>query len=265
MGLSDLVYYIIHHEREVFSQLELAWAGVAALAFIALFVIKAPYGRYMESSSFTISPSLGWFIMESPTLFLMPYLYYIGDPVLTSAPLQRILLVLFLVHYVNRTVLQPLFHPNKNAVTPMHILVVALAFIFQLGNTYFIGRGLFTFGNTASDVNSPFFFIGVTLFVIGMVINLWADRHLRWLRNQPGDRYKLPRGGLFDYISCPNYFGETVEWCGYALAAGSTGAWLFELWTVANLLPRAISHHKFYRQKFKGYPPNRKAMIPFLL
>ncbi|MDH5284165.1 MAG: 3-oxo-5-alpha-steroid 4-dehydrogenase, partial [Gemmatimonadota bacterium] len=34
--------------------------------------------------------------------------------------------------------------------------------------------------------------------------------------------------------------------------------------TVANLAPRAWSHHRWYLEKFPDYPPDRKALIPHL-
>ena len=42
------------------------------------------------------------------------------------------------------------------------------------------------------------------------------------------------------------------------------GALSFFAWTVANLAPRAFSIHKWYRGKFDDYPPERKALIPFI-
>ena len=36
----------------------------------------------------------------------------------------------------------------------------------------------------------------------------------------PGETgYKIPHGGLFCLLSAPNYFGETMEWCGFAAFA----------------------------------------------
>ena len=70
---------------------------------------------------------------------------------------------------------------------------------------------------------------------------------------------------MYNYISCPNYFGEIIEWLGFAIMVWSAPAFIFVLWTVFNLLPRALAHHKWYQNKFPDYPTNRKAIIPFLL
>ena len=88
---------------------------------------------------------------------------------------------------------------------------------------------------------------------------------LRRLRSTSPEGYVVPRGPLFRWLSCPNYFGEIVEWTGFALASWSPGGLLFALWTAANLVPRAIHHHRWYRAKFADYPRSRRAVMPFLL
>jgi len=32
----------------------------------------------------------------------------------------------------------------------------------------------------------------------------------------------------------------------------------------ANLAPRAVANHRWYLQKFPGYPARRRALIPFV-
>ncbi|HSM13639.1 MAG TPA: hypothetical protein VLA66_06195 [Thermoanaerobaculia bacterium] len=49
-----------------------------------------------------------------------------------------------------------------------------------------------------------------------------------------------------------------------ALATWSLPGLAFALWTVANLAPRARSHHRFYRERFPGYPPERRALVPWI-
>ena len=82
-------------------------------------------------------------------------------------------------------------------------------------------------------------------------------------RKGPG--YHLSDTFLHKYVSSPNYFGEIIEWVGWAVLTWSISGAVFLAWTIANLLPRAIANHRWYREKFKDYPKNRKALIPGLL
>jgi phage-related protein len=50
-------------------------------------------------------------------------------------------------------------------------------------------------------------------------------------------------GGMFNFVSGANYFGESVEWTGYALACWNVPASCFALFTVVNLGSRAIQYH----------------------
>jgi 3-oxo-5-alpha-steroid 4-dehydrogenase 1 len=116
-----------------------------------------------------------------------------------------------------------------------------------------------------NDVYSFRFSLGITIFLLGFYLNQQSDSTLRNLR-KPGERdYKIPRGGAFEYISAPHFLGEIIEWLGYAIAVNHTSAYAFVLFTMSNLIPRSLSHHKWYHDNFKDYPKNRKAIIPFLL
>ncbi len=148
----------------------------------------------------------------------------------------------------------------------MPVSIVLFAVVFNLFNTYVQGKGVFLFGTnyTVSWLTDVRFLVGVILFIAGYVINKYADFILRTLRKQQ-DGYSIPAGGLYNYISCPNYFGEIVTWIGWATLTWSLAGVVFVLWTVANLLPRAISHHKWYNETFADYPVQRKAIIPFVI
>ena len=56
--------------------------------------------------------------------------------------------------------------------------------------------------------------------------------------------------------------GEILEWTGWAVATWSLGGLAFCVFTAANLIPRARSNHRWYRENFSDYPPNRRALIP---
>ena len=97
-----------------------------------------------------------------------------------------------------------------------------------------------------------------------MYINIRSDNILFNLRKQKGPGYHLPEGFLFNKVSSPNYLGEFIEWLGWAIMTWNLAGLMFFIWTVANLLPRAISNHKWYKENFDSYPDDRKAIIPNL-
>ena len=84
------------------------------------------------------------------------------------------------------------------------------------------------------------------------------------LRKSNGDGYYSPQGFLYRYISCPNYFGEIIEWLGWAILTLSPAGLVFFIWTFANLVPRARSNHNWSKSNIPNYPKNRKAIFPYI-
>jgi len=71
---------------------------------------------------------------------------------------------------------------------------------------------------------------------------------------------------MFKYVSGANYFGEMVEWMGFAIASWSIPSLAFFVFVCSNIGPRAVHHHRWYKNKFGvEYPAGRKAVIPFIL
>lgn len=156
-------------------------------------------------------------------------------------------------------------------MSPTNIFVVAMAVGFNLVNGW--SNAKFLIYLKPGDVTQIRAIIGLSLFAIGMIINIHSDSILISLRSNQtkkeednGEKYKIPYGGMFEYVSCANYFGEIIEWLGYAIFINHCAAWIFVLWTCANLVPRALSVHRWYAEKFGDrYPKDRKAVIPFIL
>ncbi len=237
-------------------------AGVAS--FVALFFVPAPYGRYERTGwGPTVSARLGWVLQELPAPLLFAIVYLRGEHAFRAVPL--VFLGMWELHYLYRTFVYPL-RQSPNAAR-MPVATVAMAFGFNIVNAslnaYAISHGALR--HAESWFGDPRFLAGMTLFGIGWFVNQQSDAILRDLR-QPGETgYKIPRGGLYRFVSCPNYLGEIIEWCGWALATWTYAGFAFAFFTAANLVPRAISHHHWYRQKFPDYPPERKAIVPGLL
>jgi steroid 5-alpha reductase family enzyme len=102
------------------------------------------------------------------------------------------------------------------------------------------------------------------MVLLGFFIHVRSDAILRKLRTDGGGEYGIPQGFLYRYLSCPNYLGEIVQWLGWAVLCWNLAGLSFAVWTIANLAPRAAAHHRWYRERFSGYPAERKALVPGL-
>ncbi|RLD40568.1 MAG: 3-oxo-5-alpha-steroid 4-dehydrogenase, partial [Bacteroidetes bacterium] len=149
----------------------------------------------------------------------------------------------------------------------MPLAIVGLAILFNIFNGFFNGYwfGYLTPRYDNSWLLEPKFIAGAVLLLTGMLINVSSDQKLLSLRKGEHTGYYIPYGGMFKYVSSPNLFGEILEWLGWAMMSWCLPSFSFALWTMANLLPRALDHHRWYRKRFPDYPKERKAVIPFIL
>jgi 3-oxo-5-alpha-steroid 4-dehydrogenase 1 len=236
------------------------WSAVAIATFILLQYVTAPYGRHTTKGwGIEISNRLGWILMEVPSFLIILYFYLSSN----QSAYATLLSMLWLFHYLNRTFIFPFRIRTKGKKMPLTIVFSAIFF-----NFFNAGLNGYYLANYDSYTNMNFttwnFILGAILFVIGFIINQLSDHILINLRKPGETGYKIPKGFLFKYISCPNLFGEFIQWSGFALMAWNFPATTFLIWTAANLFPRAIKHHKWYLEKFDNYPKNRKAVIPWV-
>ena len=235
------------------------WIIIGLCTFLYLIFSKtiAPYGRHSNSKwGITIDNRWGWFWMELPALLVMPFIILI-----LSVEINEILVLilsLWILHYFYRTILFPIKLKTKGKKMPL--VIVISAFIFNLFNGFFLGYEIANISKPEFGTNT---IIGLIIFFVGMYINRSSDNKLISLR-QENKEYQIPNGGMFKYISCPNHFGEIVEWMGFAIIVLNFGSLSFALWTAFNLIPRALNHHNWYINSFKEYPVDRKAVIPFI-
>ncbi len=237
------------------------WAGIGLGSFILLQFINAPYGRHMKKGwGPEISNKWGWIIMEAPSFFIILFFHLSSD----QSTYASLLSILWLIHYLNRTFIYPFRIRTKGKKMPL--LIVGSAIFFNCINAGLNGYFLAHFETyDAASFTSLNFILGVCLFILGFFINQKSDYILIHLRKPGETGYKIPKGFLFNYISCPNLFGELVQWSGFALMAWNFPALTFLVWTFSNLMPRALGHHRWYQKNFKEYPKKRKAVLPGIL
>lgn len=239
------------------------WIAIALIIFFILLRISAPYGRYVSGNwGPMIDNHFGWLLMEFPALVVMGY-FFIKNLSQPSFAIP-IMIGLFCLHYSNRTFIFPFRLHTRGKKIPL--LIIASGIFFNLSNTLLLG---YYFTHLLERNNSWLkdgrFIAGIILFFIGLIINWKADAMLIHLRGPGETDYKLPRGWLFEWVSCPNMLGELIEWGGFTLLCWSLPAFAFFIWSAANLAPRALAHHRWYKNRFPDYPGSRKAILPFLV
>lgn len=240
--------------------------ALAVIVFIALHRISAGYGiMYSRSWGPAVSNRLGWILMETPAFLTMLLLWLCSSRRWEPAPM--VMCIMFLFHYFQRSFIFPLLIKGKSR---MPLAIILMGVTFNIINAYMIGGWLFYVAPEdrypISWLYSPLFILGAVLFFAGMAINWNSDHIIRNLR-KPGDtRHYIPKGGLYRYVTSANYFGEFLEWTGYAVLTWSIGGVAFAVWTFANLAPRARKLHARYCEEFgDDYKKlNRKYIIPFI-
>lgn len=239
---------------------------MAVVVFVSLFFVDAGYGRfYAPQWGPAIDNRLGWMLMEAPVFVAMLLLWWLSDR--REDGIRLVFLLLFELHYFHRAFVFPWLMRGRSK---MPLSIIGTAVLFNTLNAYMQGGWLFYVSPvdyySADWLSSVPFLVGTALFLFGMGVNIHSDRIIRNLR-KPGDTaHYLPRGGMFRWVTSANYFGELVEWTGFAILTWSVSGAVFALWTFANLAPRAARIYNGYRQEFPEQLDTRttKRIIPFI-
>ena len=206
---------------ETFNIFLIVMAVLAAGVYVALHFFEAGYG-YLFNPKYgpPVPNKVGWVMMESPVFIAMCVLWLMSGRTWEAGPLA--LFVLFQAHYLQRAFIFPLLIRGKGRM-PLGIVLMGMVFntlnaLMQGGWIFYVSPADYYAGWFAQ----PYIYIGGALFVAGMAVNLHSDHIIRHLR-RPGDtRHYIPRGGMFRYVSSANYFGELLEWVGFAVASWSS-------------------------------------------
>ena len=223
-----------------------AWLYLLSFGLITI-VLPAPYGKFSEQASrlplmdlltaIKLPAPIAWSVQEMPALT-----YSLITVISFGLNSCTLYLLPFIAHYANRSLLYPLLLNKSSRGVPL--LTISNAFLFCLYNGLLQSQVVFP-NSPAFEIHpsiihpSPHHhplvqaivnmdpstliqslsWLGLFLFLLGMAINIHSDSILRGLRAPGESGYRIPHGGFFSLISAPNYFGETLEWGGYAAFA----------------------------------------------
>ena len=241
-------------------------ASIALVVYVSLFFVDAGYGKFYDKKwGPAVNNKLGWVLMEAPVFITMLVLWGCSD---RRGDLVRLaFLFLFELHYFHRSFVFP-FRLRGKSVMPFSIILMGV--VFNVLNALMQGGWIFYLSPAdyygADWLTTPKFIAGFLVFILGMYINIHSDDIIRNLRKNGDSRHYLPKEGLFRYVTSANYFGEFIEWVGFAILTWSWAGAVFAWWTFANLAPRAHRIYDAYKKEFGDELDSKKTkrFIPFI-
>ena len=253
----------------------------------------AQYGKFggKKSAGVSLDPRVGWFLMEIPAPVSFALSFYYGRKAKVAAEraekdLEKkkqgpsgwtpyVLAFLFLRWYANRTFLFPyLIRVAKGTKESFALYNAAIGAFFLMAHGFLNGRAFSLLNKHYTDawLTDPRFLVGWALHEMGFWIVLHSENVMRNLRpadgiiRNPQDRYKIPMGGLYNYVTNAPYFGELLGWFGFAVLTWSPSMIPVFFISLSNLVPRSFVQHEWYLKRFgDAYPKDRKVLVPFLL
>lgn len=241
-------------------------AIVALFVFVTLFFVTAGYGKFTTKRwGPSVNNKIGWLIMEAPVFVVMCILWL--QSARSFEPALLVIFLIFQLHYFQRSFIFPFLLKGKSR---MPLSIILMGAVFNTLNGIMQGGWLFYISPEnrypVQWLGSWQFILGTIIFMTGFFINLQSDSIIRNLR-KPGDtNHYLPKGGMYNYVTSANYFGEILEWTGFAILTWSWAGAVFAWWTFANLVPRANTIFKKYSTEFADQMEgkNLKRVIPFI-
>lgn len=239
----------------------LAFAALTALS--SVFVL-APYGRF---TSRIAGPGLpirwGWLLMEAPAVPVYLATYAAAPPRDSWVP--ALFLALWCMHYFNRGLYFPLRMKVREGAE-MGVMVALIGMVVVSVHAWLYATWVAQLSAPLDDpawLTDPRFLLGLPLYLGGFALIVHSEATLRALRAHD-DGYHQPNAGAFRWVSSPHYLGELLAWAGLALATWCPGGLFIFAVSAANLVPRAAAVHRWYQERFPDYPPERRALLPFL-
>jgi 3-oxo-5-alpha-steroid 4-dehydrogenase 1 len=191
-------------DRALFNNFLWLWTIVGFLTFILLLFVTAPYGRHSRKDwGPSIPNKVAWIVMEAPSLIIFILAFLLGPNGIQ--PVTWIFFAIYVFHYGNRSILWPL--RTKTSGKQMPLVIALMAIVFNLANGFSNGYYFSAFAREYTwewlfDIR---FILGFIVWGFGVFINWWSDQTLLNLRRGGKKGYFIPYGGLFRWVSCPNY------------------------------------------------------------
>lgn len=177
-----------------------------------------------------------------PVFYYLPvyqYFGYKGERVIH--PVQTYALYYWCFHYAKRILETFFVHRFSHATSPLSNVFRNCAYYWTFGSyiAYYVNHPLYT------PVNDLQMKIGFGFGILCQISNFYCHIILKNLRSPGGEGgYQIPRGFLFNIVTCANYTTEIYQWLGFNIATQTVAGYIFLVVATFIMTNWALAKHR---------------------
>lgn len=204
---------------------------------------------------------LGPMLIHPLVYFLRPYIYSnAGAP----SQLQTLACIMITLHFIKREFETAVIHRFSSATMPFRN-VFKNSFHYWILSGAFMAYFIYSPTSSAAGASNPAItYPALALFAFGELANLNAHIVLMNLRSPGGTERGVPKGFGFNWVTCPNYFFETLAWAGIWLVTWNWATGVFFVVGVGQMAIWAKKREIRYRKESGKYQKKKFCMLPGL-
>jgi len=201
-----------------------------------------------------------------PIIILLFYIikYFYFDKKTKLNQIQIWTIIMIIIHYSKRVFESIFVHIQINTMEFKMFLIECLYYIIYFG--LYAQKKIFEIEENL-DKNIKYIFI--FLFFISEINNYHCHIILRKIRLENPNNREIPKGNIFSFVYCANYFWEICSWLFVSLFSSIKAIYFFTLMGSIIMILWAQEKKNFYDKmllkKYNKKNDNKKAIIPFII
>ena len=194
--------------------------------------------------------------------YTIKYIYFDKNKPLNKIQIWTIIMIIF--HYSKRVLESIFVHIQINTMEFKMFLIECLYYIFYFG--VYAQKKIYSIEYYLED---NYKYLYILLFFVSEINNYHCHIILRKIRLKNCNNREIPKGNIFDFVYCANYFWEICSWFFISIFSSIKAIYFFTLMGGVIMTLWALEKKEFYNKMlFKKYNKinnNKKAIIPFII
>lgn len=186
---------------------------IATVGFLIHWLVFIPSYLFKTEKYYDITGTIAYLVMTALAVFSADELNHRSQVVAVLIVVWALRLGLFLIVRVFQVGEDKRFHEVKKSF--LRFLVwFSMSALWVFLTT---ANALTVILNNHPLIDDGYFLIGLMIWMIGFAFEVTADEQKRRFRNNPNNKGRFIRTGLWSISRHPNYFGEILIWVGMAI------------------------------------------------